>query len=216
MAKRRTGRIVAFIAAGVLLIGGVVFLFGYYYYDRQFTEWQDARPIDIPVDLSKPGTFSGRFTQTCRVAHGEAIFLIVAASALGDTSPTELLKSLRFTCVISDPGGRPVVEQAFSSEAWSGSRFEGGDIDIISFLPFPEGEYDLTLTVEQGAPALAGVEQRLQARYLLCGLERSPATVSLLLGAGALVIAGIILLLLSRPGERQLGEGAEAESAGQT
>jgi len=213
MAKLRTGRVVALSIAGVLLIVGVVFLFGYYHYDRQFTEWQDARPIDIPVDLSKPGTFSGRFTQTCRVAHGEGIFLIVAASALGNTSPTELLKSLRFTCVISDPGGRPVVEQKLSSEAWSGSRLEGGDIDLISFLPFPEGEYDLTLTVEQGAPALAGVEQRLQARYLLCGLERFPATVSLLLGAGALVVAGLILLLLPKNKATQSGEDSEPGSS---
>ena len=106
-----------------------------------------------------------------------------------------------------------MVEQKFSSETWSGSRFEGGDIDIISFLPFPEGEYDLTLTVEQGAPALAGVEQRLQARYLLCGLERFPATVSLLLGAGALVIAGIILLLLSKNKETQSGKGSEPGSS---
>lgn len=213
MARLRTGRAVAFSIAGVLLIVTIVFLFGYYHYDRQFTQWQDARPIDIPVDLSKPGTFSARFTQTCRVAHGEAIFLIVAASALGDTSPTELLKALRLTCVISDPGGRPVVEQEFSGETWSGSRFEGGDIDMISFLPFPEGEYDLTLTVEQGAPALAGVEQRLQARYLLCGLERFPATMSLLFGAGILVVAGIILLLLIKSNERPSVKNSEARSS---
>ena len=216
MAKLRTRRVVTLSVAAVLLTVGVVFLLGYYHYDRQFAEWQDARPIDIPVDLSKPGTFSGRFIQTCRAAHGEAISLVVAPSATGGTSPADLIRPLRLRCVISDLRGLPVVEQEFRGEAWSASRFGGGDTDMISFSPFPEGEYNLTLTIAEGAPALAGMDQRLQARYLLCGLERFPATVSLLLGAGALVVAGIILLLLTRRKEKQSVEGSEAESGGQT
>jgi hypothetical protein len=67
-----TRRIIGAIIAVGLLAGAVKFAIDYRRMDRQFYEWFDARPLNVAVDLSQPGTVTAPFHQTCQVSHGEA------------------------------------------------------------------------------------------------------------------------------------------------
>ena len=68
-------------------------------------------------------------------------------------------------------------------------------IPILFFEPFRNGHYKLSLQVTEGIPELAGVSQRLVARYRLCGLEMLPAIFGTVVGIASLVIGGIIFLV---------------------
>ena len=64
------------------------------------------------------------------------------------------------------------------------------------FHPFELGDYTFSCTVVTGAPALAGLEQRLICQYQPCGLEMLPAFLGNVMGIAALAVAGIILLIV--------------------
>ncbi len=73
-----------------------------------------------------------------------------------------------------------------------------GAIPIFDIAPFRKGAYQATVTVITGAPALKGIAQRLEGSYLLCGLERFPATIANRIGvvcAGLGTTVGVIVLL---------------------
>ena len=57
-------------------------------------------------------------------------------------------------------------------------------------------DYTFSCTVVTGAPALAGLEQRLVCRYRPCGLETLPALFCCIIGIASFAAAGIILLVV--------------------
>ena len=73
MKKPPIGRTIATIIAA-LLIGAGVFLFvEASLINQDFEQKSKERPIDIAVDLSEPGEFSGEFRQTWRACHSQTI-----------------------------------------------------------------------------------------------------------------------------------------------
>jgi len=163
---------------------------------RQFQEWVAAEPISIPVDLSKPGTYSGPLVQTCAVSHGEGFYLEID-SDLEPAEIDELLAGLEANIVVTDGQGNEVL-----SEALPGDRFERFEtnrrIMLAMVRPFPEGQYDLTLDVTTGVESLAGVEQTLVAQYHLCGIELYPAMIVGAVALGTFFIGVIIMVALVR------------------
>lgn len=68
---------------------------------------------------------------------------------------------------------------------------------MVPIFPFhcnTEGTYQLKLTVEKGAPKLAGVPHALVVRYEICGMEYLIANIACLIGIFGCVIAGILAM----------------------
>ena len=196
MKKHSLGRTIASVIAVILILTGIYFLFESYRYRQKFYEWLNAEPINIAVDLSKPGKFSGKFHQTCYVAHGEELLLQVPFDQLKGVSPKTLIEPLEYHCAITDANGEVVVSSETASQIDLRDEYEDGAIPLLYFVPFKNGIYNLELEVTSGIPDLAGVPQRIIARYCLCGLELMAARVVMVCGIAALLVAGIIVLVL--------------------
>lgn len=194
--KLPIGRTVACVIAGLFVLAGAYFLFEGVRLRREFYEQSKTRPLDIPVDFSKPGTFTAPFPQTWQACHGQAINLQVPTNALAATGQSNLLATLRFTWHISGPDGDVVADDKSSGGLIWDDRPHGGTIPLIYFHPFDIGDYTFSCTVTTAAPALAGLEQRLVCQYQPCGLEMMIAVFSTGIGIAALVIAGIMLLIV--------------------
>lgn len=188
------GRTILRIIVAALLIAGAVLLFLAHRGREAFYRWVEARPVNIKVDLSQAGEFSGPFHQTCEMSHGEYLCLELPPRVLAGTTPTKLVANLRFEYTVTNAQGGQEARGDFEyGLPWEDYLYEGA-IPLVYVDRFHNGDYTLLLRVTTGVPELAGVQQRLIARYHLCGMEMMPAFLSMVLGIVFLVIAAIIPL----------------------
>lgn len=203
------GRIIGLIIAVVLICVAVLFGCLAYQFNGNFQEWITARPMETTVDLSKPGTVSVPFYQTCSVSHGELIVLDCNIKDDKGNIPDGLLAGLSATIVITDIEGNetdsrnlvpfgvhPRNDQIIGNAA--------GELILADLSTFRTGDYTATITVEDGLPALADYPQTIYARYQLCGCEQIPiytfGFVSFVIGTIGLIIMMIVLTGLMRFG----------------
>jgi hypothetical protein len=187
-------------------------------HQRQFDQWETAKPIDVTVDLSAPGQSTAPFHQTCSSSHSEAVLLRVPTNLLQTTTVTQLLAGLNAELEIIGQGAATPIESARAELTW-GQDTIGGAIPIFFVSPFRKGDYQARLTVTSGAPALKGVPQRLEGHYLLCGIEAMPAMIGNILGLVSTIaggLTGIIVLCLVARGRRrsELARQTTAPNAG--
>ena len=162
---------------------------------KQYAEWETARPLEAVVDLSTPGEFVAPFRQICSSSHSEVVALRVPPEALQGSTITQLLQGLSARLEILRRSDTTVVESAEARLSWGADTIDGA-IPIFFVCPFGKGEYDARLTVTAGAPALKGIPQRLEGRYLLCGLEALPATIAKIGGIIASIVGGLVAVVL--------------------
>ena len=205
------GRVIAFTLSLLLLGFGVKCIFDGHRLKLNFEQWQTAKPVDGVIDLSVPGRFVLRFDQTCSSSHGETVALRVPPEALQGTTNTQLLAGLSAKLDITDKSGN-ILTESTDSKAVEGEKMLDGAIPIFDLAPFRKGAYHATVTVITGAPALKGIAQRLEGRYLLCGLERLPATIASGIGvvcAGVGTTVGVIVLLRTARYRRHPPDGQQ-------
>ncbi len=192
MRRIAIGRTVGLLIAVVGIAGSIYYGLDSYHLHNDFYQWIEDRPMDCVVDLSKPGSTTVPFLQTCDVSHGEALFIHLEPGVDSDEDLDELFDGLSATIVISDSDGMKIEDVKIDrSTFW---RFDGAeDFVLTRFTPFQKGEYVATLRVDSGATKLANHEQLIYAKYELCGLEHMAAVV---LGAVS-VGAGLVGLIAS-------------------
>lgn len=187
----------------ILVLVGILFVFGAYLYWEshkiftQFDVWFKARPFDIEVDFSKASTYGSRFEQTCSVSHGEFIGLELPKQVLNKSKVQTLLRDLKANCIITDSNGFEIVSVDLSAGNFLNDEPFCENIVLLNMMERIEnGTYQISVSVSQGAPELAGIEQRLVARYQLCGLERMPGVV-LRLGSYVCFVAGLVIVFIT-------------------
>jgi len=195
MKKLPIGRTVAYVVAGLLLVLAVHFFLKSGRLHREAEAWAVARPVEMPVDLSKPGHYSSSLVQVCPKCHSQVFCLSVPPQVAGKTAPTELLAGLQAKCTITDGAGKVIVSEALTSALpWEDRLFRRA-IPLFSICPFERGTYTLSLSVTEGAAALAGVRQVFLARYRFCGIEFLPAFLCKVYAIVSLVLAGVISIV---------------------
>lgn len=180
--------VMGFLAA-ILMAGGIWFLLDARKRSAAFAAWETATPLNHPVDFSKPGQYEIEFNQTCSSAHGEVVALRMPPELMEIMTPARLLSGLAATIEIRSQSEDHVVASATAETLWDNQTLDGA-IPIFSLAPFRKGLYVASIAVTEGAPELAGHEQILEARYLLCGLEALPAEIAKWFGS-ALLITGL-------------------------
>ena len=183
-----------FVAA--VLIGVTIHLaVGSWQMSRRVEEAAAARPVSVPVDLSRPGKTTAPLKQTYGSSCHEALFLELPDGGAADRSSDQLLDGLRGTVTITDQAGREVVSVPMPGEMPG---------TVADFTPMPVGDCQLTIEVLQGAPALSGREQRLVGKYLMCWIDHLPAQFAAWLavaaGAASLVLSANVILGFARFG----------------
>jgi hypothetical protein len=184
--------------------------------NAKFQRWLSDRPMELPIDLSKPGETTSSFHQTCGISHGENIFLKVDPPLKSEEKPEELLKGLSAVIIVSDKHNREVAAVKMDSKSVYDGRFQEG-ILLAGFCPFAEGDYGATIRVVSGAERLAGRGQKMYAKYLVCGMELFPAYILGLFSFGSGLI-GFIAAACSLPGLlrggfwRPVAEGSKGDA----
>lgn len=214
-------RVLWWISAGsaVLFAGGaVLFLTQGIEWHRRFDEWITARPAELTVDLSTPGLFEAELDQTCSIAHAEVFELVPADGSAAFGTDPGTLKGLEATLRIIDSGGRVVLTEPFPPTGeWLGPRSDG--LVVFRVAPFATGRYRVEVDVTAGASGLAGVKQRLVARYELCGLERLPGTIAYGFSAGcgmtALLIGAVLGGMMAGARAGRVRGAADAGASGE-
>lgn len=148
------------------------------------------------IDLSRTGMTRLSFEHSYPTAHGIGLFVVLPdePTDVGDRRPKEC----------NGLGGRVSITDAAGQSAWTAeldpvigslppqSPAATADgrraIELTTIDVLPMGRHTLTVEVTRTAWRLAGVPQRLEARYRLCGLEQMAALVE----AGAAVVCGLL------------------------
>lgn len=188
------GRLITFAIAAVLFGCGLYFLRDGHRRHEEFLRWETAKPVEGVVDFSRPGRFVLPFQQTCSSSHGEVVALRVPPEALKDTPIKDLLSGLEADLEITGEHDGQQAGTEVAEILWNEETLDGA-IPVFSLAPFLKGDFTATITVNEGAPALAGIPQTVEGRYLLCGLEGLPAFVATALGWGSTAFGGLVGLV---------------------
>ncbi len=175
----------------IVLMGLGVYLLGLgWRHWRLLRQCLEDRPLDIAVDLSRPGEYESSLRLKCPYGFGYDLLLVLPSDASSVSGGDGLLAGLDARCSIMDVNG--------------GERLPSGRMGQISpeiveeiherpiclhsiRVPFPRGEYTFRLTISEGARRLSGIEQRLVMKYLVGGEGSVPF---IALGCGAVALAG--------------------------
>ncbi|MCA9016250.1 MAG: hypothetical protein KDA77_13040 [Planctomycetaceae bacterium] len=189
------GRIFGLLLTVISLVGAVVFVKASFYFNSQFQQWTTARPLETTIDLSRPGTVTVPFHQTCSVSHGECMMLECDLGEEQEATLEERLQGLSGSIVIKDQTGKEVVNQRLNVHQAYGLL--NREIVLVDLPTFSTGNYQATISVETGVPVLADYPQIVYAKYLLCGMEQMPGVMAGIFAfcAGVVcLIAGLVVI----------------------
>jgi len=193
----RPGRRLFVILAGVFSIAAIISGWQWRRYEADYQTWRDYRPCEIAIDLSRPGETTAPFRQTCGTACAESLMLQVADHAGDGQLASEWLGDLLASATVNDAYGQELAAGVIDREGiWR--PVDAGPLELGTLPAFPTGSHTLTVRVHRGAKRLAGTEQRLYARYVLCGWERRPAMMAMFTTAVLIVFAVCSLWLAMR------------------
>ena len=185
-------RIIGLLIVGACVVAAIKWRMDWMRLAAEYRGWEDARPINVPVDFSQPGEIKRPYRQTCDTLHGEVLELLISPNLRLDENPKEFLSDLTGEVVMTTREGRPLLSKQFDRKSFD--RRDGIDQPIIiAWLDtFAVGEYSVMIRVDTGAEYLSGKEQRLVARYPLCFHEAFPPMAA---GIGCFMAGGVALIV---------------------
>ena len=154
----------------ILTVAGLVTAFGVYclivscHLFMQFRQWSKARLLDIEVDVSQPGEFSGQFAPKCPIAACYVLLLELSPSFFDGSDAKVLLEGLEARLSAIDSHGQklPALKDRHVE-----CKTSGNPILLERLNRLPEEPHTLKLTITKGAKALSGTKQRLFLEYRL-------------------------------------------------
>jgi hypothetical protein len=198
--KRPWGRIVAGAVAALILVIAVNFLFASAQARSRADAARVAEPIRLAVDFSKPNTYMGKLSHTFCNACSDCLEIVTESPFASPEDAMKIAEGLKGRLTITDSQGTVITERSFGPEIRCTQVASGRWVPIIEFGYFPEGTYDLKLSIDAGAPLLVSVPHTLVGRYQLCGIEYIPAQILWLLGIGGCslsVLIGLVIVVVT-------------------
>jgi hypothetical protein len=164
---------------------------------REFAAFRQAAAAEIasfPVDFSKTGTYRGRIDHSYAHGHRAWVYLEVNPGPAKES----MIEGLRMTTDIVDDGGQVVKGREWRAQDIQQQRFRDENVLEVAYVSGEElTSGDFRINVLEPAPALAGVSQRVYAKYLLCGYEEvADAIVARMIVLGSSVMALVIAVVL--------------------
>jgi hypothetical protein len=166
--KPRTQAIVRVV---VLAIGGLVTTLAVAYFlflcvmVGKLRGWVNARPLDIVVDVSRIGEFSGQFTPKCPIAFCYQLLLVLPPALADRPESEDLLAGMEAHLSVVDSRGSALRELE-ERPVQPAQRRPGRPIALERIFRLPSGTYTLRLTISKGAKPLSGTQQRLMLKYV--------------------------------------------------
>jgi hypothetical protein len=191
------GRIIASTLACAILGFSIYLFFSSAETRRLADEARLAQPIRLKMDFSKPGSYKGEFRHTFIGSHDGFLEIVTEPPQKSMQDAQKIAEGLTGRFSIIGPKGAVVDERRFDLKSIGAFETEPGRwVTVVGRdrFRFEKGVYELRLTVDKGAPRLAGVPHFLVARYGLCGLEHVAAQIVWMMAVAGCVIAALILL----------------------
>jgi len=186
--------------AGLVIVIGIFCLVASCFLFVQFRQWTKTRLLDIEVDISQPGEFSGQFVPKCPIAAYYTLLLELPPSFTEDSDTQALLDGLEARLSVLDSHGS---ELRGFKERDIKYKTRGNPIMLEQLYRLPEESYTLRFTIAQGAKALSGTKQHLFLEYRL-GFQTIELHISLLATVVALTIgAGLTFYGLTLTKKKQ-------------
>jgi len=155
---------------GILAGAGAVALACSCFYGLDLRQCMAARPVDMTVDFSTPAQFSTALVLKYPYGYGYEVELLLPASIPPELQTTDGIAGLKTSCIVADPktNTERIVREFRGQSCTLSKTANGYSVGLPHYLPpLHPGRYLFTVRVEEGIPALAGVEQRLTLRYLI-------------------------------------------------
>ena len=183
-----------------ILIGlGVQGIYGAWRSYTFFNEQKDKIPLEMAVDLSKPGEYEGEFNQTWQQCCIILMNVYIEEGAFDEEISLDRLDLLKYSWEIVDANGEVVKSNNSDDDyIWhEGEKFER--LFLGRLCSFENGVYTFKLSVINGIEEFSEIKQRLVFSYMPCGLEKLPAMVG---GAVCLVflVVGVYVLVKIKAG----------------
>ncbi len=196
------GRTISIVIALVLIYFGIRMLQESQQYYGKFHQWQKAEPVRLKADLSKRGSYSAPFVQTCSISHGESLYVEAGKTFSSNDEAIALIKGMKGKLWIIDPNDEKIVNMNFTDtdfELWWHKA--NSPVPELWIPALPNGKYTLHLTIEEPAKALANIKHILVGRYVLCGCALAPAFIMRVIGCvftGISLIIGVVIIIKTR------------------
>jgi hypothetical protein len=179
-------------AAVGLIFGsiGVYSLVGAYEFNRDFQRARQTKLIDAKIDLSKAGEVMFDFRPTYKFAHGILLLLHVQEASAETGRGPEMLKGLEGEAHVVRPDGGTDLSGVIGE--WEFHSRTPGVLEISRLNQFSRQDRQLALKITSGAPALAGIPQRIEAKYHICGCEQRVTIVATAFGIFCLGLSAAV------------------------
>lgn len=166
-------------------------------------------PLRLPVALSRPGVYGADWRTPDSALHGTEFELSVAPPFGAPPALPQRLEGFRGRITFEGGFGEaaywPVAARDFTGTSQDIVRHDAraGAFLVVAQLHGPAAGR-LDFVVEQPAPGLAGRQQVLEARPVMCPLSAlGPIYVSWALAGISFVVAGVLTVVLVRARIRQ-------------
>jgi hypothetical protein len=211
--RRPWGRIVAGVIAAAILSFAGWCLYSAFDWQSRADAARVAKPIRLKADLSKPGLYKGPFHHTFTAACSNHLMIATEPPSASREEAEAAADGLRANWAIVTGQGEVVSKGSLDSSELRGLQLEHGQwCPAVEFGHFPAGDYELTLTVSQGAPKLSRVPHAVIACYSLCGVEYAPVHILRFIGIVAAFIGGALVLAIAIVTLERRSLAAQADS----
>lgn len=213
-------RILMVVGGIVLIVYALSWLKDARALEEKSTTLRTAKPICLPIDLSVPGSYSGRYERDFDAFPGHMLRLNVAGSPSLEETQRDLA-GLSAEITLKDESGETQIEQVVSTadfHKW-GSPEEGLALDLALC---GNRDYQLTVRVNESAKRMAGHPHCLVGEYKFSGRVEEGARVLNVIGVLCLMVGVAIISLngvfrprtTARNNERPQGTAAPHQPRG--
>ncbi len=201
-----SGVIVRAILCIVSAVAGVLGLLVGWAGFSLYIDIKNAESVRLPIDLSKPGEYRGRFRRRFITEHGEQLRVEVNPGFESQEEMLAALEGFAGRLTIAKADGDAIHQEDVTARTFSEARFPGcgGHAPMPLHTPFlickPETrtfeECTITLTVAEPAAGMQRIEQQLVSKCVFCrtaeGLKKLFHGAFGIVG-GALVMVSLLL-----------------------
>ena len=212
----RGGFIASIYGIGFFILG-LMALKGGWEYDRAWRAARKHELIRLPLDLSEAADHNGTLDHTYAQAH-VALLIQVDPPFESAEEANAALEGLACRVRLKDDKR----EREHDGPTLDDSRLEwadpeaGRELPIFFLYRFAKGQYGFSLEVAEPAPALAGRQQVLIARYCRRGVGQMLATTYYAVGGSfvglSLLLAALIWWRVNRTRRRVRAPGSASRS----
>ena len=204
---------IVYMISGFMLFGGVILCLWGILGVKFYRDIQNEQALNMVVDLSREGQYTGRFRQEHSLPHGQLFYLDIQTNDSSGPDAENLFEGLKGHYSFIDAQGQHCYTKPFAAQTFKTDIAEFDVPGCVGYVGVNPGtpflfddktlsldfdEYTFVLTVEIPAMHLEGCTQMLRCTHAYCRtiVGLGILKFQIMMGAGiALMVLGVITLV---------------------